>query len=152
MKFQHLAVQWGWILCHRALLTQRKHKATQARTISKDSELSWSCCTSPRHTSSCYFRGAHLLLQSLSSEMDFRQIVFPFLLYMKIKGTGKSARLHLTGCCTNRWQLLLQRDLLLPEQQHLDISVVTQTPHPGYFHLQVFCHGHHYQDLTPPEQ
>lgn len=70
--------------------------------------------------------------------MDFRQFVFSFfLLYMKIKGTGEGAELHLTGCRTNRWQLLLQRDLFLQEQ-HLHIPVVTQTPILAIFICRCF--------------
>lgn len=70
--------------------------------------------------------------------MDFRQFVFSFfLLHVKIKGTGEGAELHLTGCRTNRWQLLLQRDLFLQEQ-HLHIPVVTQTPILAIFICRCF--------------
>lgn len=145
-------MQWGWILCHRALYTWRKHKAAQARTISMDSELSWSGCTSPRHTNSWIFRGAHLLLQSLRWEMDFRHFISPFFYYYtwKLKGQAKV----LNSARVLHKQLLLQRDLFLPEQQHLDMSA-HPNPHPGYFHLQLFCHGHHLRPnhttaITPP--
>lgn len=145
-------MQWGWILCHRALYTWRKHKAAQARTISVDSELSWSGCISPRHTNSWIFRGAHLLLQSLRWEMGFRHFISPFFYYYiwKLKGQTKV----LNSARVLHKQLLLQRDLFLPEQQHLDMSAHPH-PHPGYFHLQVFYQGHHLRPnhttaITPP--
>lgn len=98
------------ILCQRALYTWRNHKATQARTISKDSKLSGPSSTSPRGTNPCYFRGAHLLLWGWRWEMDCRLFIFSF--FNKQGNQRKSWRNWTLSmrCYANMQQLLLQRD------------------------------------------
>lgn len=133
-------MQCGCILCQRALYTLRKCKATQARTISKDSKLWWPSSTSPRHTNSCYFRGAQLLIQRLRWEIDFRQFVFPS--FNTYENHGDSWR----SWTPQHWVLHKQtaapalKRLLPGKEQYLDIALVTQrhlNPHSGYFTQQV---------------
>lgn len=128
-------MQCGCILCQRALHTLRKCKATQARTISKDSKLSWSSPTSLRHANSHYFTRAHLLIRGLRWEIGFRQFSFPSFNIHENRAGG--AQRHHTGYHTRRQQLLLQRDFFQPEQQHLVITQRHPNPHSGYSDLQL---------------
>lgn len=77
----------------------------------------------------------------------FQAAHFPFfLLYMKIKGTGKRSQLHGTGCYTNRW------DLFIPARTAAPGHIWSPKPPPWLCSPAGILSWSHYQDLTTPLQ
>lgn len=143
------------ILCQRALYTLRKRKATQARTTSQDSKLSWPSSTSPRHANSLHLRRAHLLIWVWRRGMDSWQFIFLFLKKNKKQGSQKESWRSWTPCTRcypNTQQLLLRKDFSKAEEQHLCTTHRPEASSPTFWLLSFTgkpWHCHHFHN--PPQ-